>query len=185
MFGEKGAICGRDSGTHRHGALTMNASIAAQDLISHRAYMLRFAERRVRDRSLAEDAVHDVFEAVLSGRAVFAGRSALRSWLTAVLKNKLVDRVRDDAAYQSIDDEEDGAAATWACDAPRPDEVAEQRERLAHTLERIDALPEGLREAVTLRLVHDQPSEAVCGRLGITETNLFVRLHRARKLLAS
>jgi RNA polymerase sigma-70 factor (ECF subfamily) len=146
--------------------------------------MLRFAERRVRDRSLAEDAVHDVFEAVLSGRAVFAGRSALRSWLTAVLKNKLVDRVRDDAAYQSIDDEEDGAAATWACDAPRPDEVAEQRERLAHTLERIDALPEGLREAVTLRLVHDQPSETVCGRLGISETNLFVRLHRARKLLS-
>jgi RNA polymerase sigma-70 factor (ECF subfamily) len=164
----------------------MQAHIATQDLIAHRTYMLRFAERRVRDRSLAEDAVHDVFEAVLSGRAVFGGRSALRSWLTAVLKNKIVDLVRERAAYVEMgDDEDEGAAPQWAAHAPGPEETAEQRQRLAQTLERIEALPETLREAVMLRLVHDQPSEAVCKRLGISETNLFVRLHRARRVLAS
>lgn len=164
----------------------MQASIAADDLISHRSYMLRFAERRVRDRALAEDAVHDVFEAVLSGRAVFGGRSALRSWLTAVLKNKIVDLVRDRAAYVEIGDEEDdGSTPQWAAPAPGPEETTEQRQRLARTLSRIETLPDTLREAVVLRLVHDQPSEAVCERLGISESNLFVRLHRARRVLAS
>ena len=163
----------------------MNTTVAAQDLISHRSYMLRFAERRVRDRSLAEDVVHDVFEAVLSGRAVFGGRSALRSWLTAVLKHKIVDLVRDRSAYVELGDEDDEAVAPqWSAQAAGPEEAAEQRERLAQTLARIEALPETLREAVMLRLVNDQPTEEVCERLGITETNLFVRLPRARRVLA-
>src|SRR3954463_9913511 len=79
------------------------ASIA--DLVAPRAYLVRFAQRRLGDPMLAEDAVHDVFEAVLSGRAAFAGRSALRSWLTGVLKHKIVDLVRRRPALESIDDE--------------------------------------------------------------------------------
>ena len=63
------------------------------DVVAHRAYLVRFAMRRLRDPMLAEDAVHDVFEAVLSGRATFAGRAALRSWLTAVLKHKIVEEM--------------------------------------------------------------------------------------------
>ena len=55
------------------------------------------ASRRLHDPALAEDAVHDVFEAVLSGHAPFEGRAALRSWLTAILKNKLVDVIRQRA----------------------------------------------------------------------------------------
>ena len=87
-------------------------------------------------------------EAVLSGRAAFGGRSALRSWLTAVLKHKIVDRVRRDANLLSLDadaddDAEAGPAFHVACPQPRPDEVVEQRERLARVLKGIDALPAG------------------------------------------
>ena len=64
----------------------MNATASRlAEVVSHRSYLVRFAQRRLRDPMLAEDAVHDVFEAVLSGRASFGGRAALRSWLTAVL----------------------------------------------------------------------------------------------------
>ena len=38
---------------------------------------------------------------------------------------------------------------------------------------------------VRLRVLHDQPTEAVCQALQISEENLFVRLHRARKQLLS
>ena len=69
-------------------------SVAWAEMVEHRSYLVRFAQRKLRDPLMAEDVVHDVFEAVLSGRAVFAGRAALRSWLTAVLKNKIVDMVR-------------------------------------------------------------------------------------------
>ena len=68
--------------------------ISMAELVAHRPYLVRFAMKKLRDPALAEDAVHDVLEAVLSGRAVFSGRAALRSWLTAVLKHKIVDSLR-------------------------------------------------------------------------------------------
>ncbi len=156
------------------------------ELISHRAYLVRFARRRLRDPVLAEDAVHDVFEAVLSGRATFAGRAALRSWLTAVLKHKIVDTVRRQARYAPIDDavDEQGGPAI-ECPQPGPGDIAEQRERLAQTLARIETLPRGLRDAVRLRLIDEQPTATVCATLGISADNLFVRMHRARKQLLS
>ena len=108
--------------------------IAIAELVSHRPYLVRFAVRKLRDAALAEDAVHDVIEAVLSGRARFGGRAALRSWLTAVLKNKIVDTLRRaDHHHDALDDDEggEGAAHGVACLQPRPDEIAAQREELA------------------------------------------------------
>ena len=154
------------------------------ELLSHRPYLVRFAQRKLQDPALAEDVVHDVFEAVLRGRAAFGGASALRSWLTGVLKHKIVDLVRQRRAMQSLDDADDNAEIlALECPQPQPDELAEQRQRLQRTLQRIDALPPGLRDVVRLRVLNDQPTEQVCQALQISEENLFVRLHRARKQL--
>ena len=165
-------------------------ALAWNDVLAHRAYLVRFAQRKLHDPMLAEDVVHDVFEAVITGRASFGGRSALRSWLTAVLKNKIVDLVRQRAAYESFDDasDDDGpdsGVASIECPQARPDALAEQREFLARTLERIDQLPAGLRDVMHLRVLQDQSTETVCRTLAISEENLFVRLHRARKQLLS
>lgn len=167
-------------------------AVSWAEMLSHRSALVRFAQRRLLDPSLAEDVVHDVFEAVISGRAAFGGRSALRSWLTAILKHKIVDLVRQRSGLCSLDspaagddDEDRPAGHDIACPQPRPDEVAEQRERLAQTLARIDALPDGLRDAFRLRVLQDQPTGAVCEQLAISEENLFVRLHRARRQLLS
>ena len=168
---------------------TVLPGIAWAELVSHRSYLVRFAQRRLRDPLLAEDVVHDVFEAVLSGRAVFAGRAALRSWLTAVLKNKIVDTLRrgDHQHHDALDDDEggEGAALGVACLQPRPDEIAEQQQLLMLALRRIEALPPGLRDVMRLRVLEEQSTEEVCRALGISEDNLFVRLHRARKQLLS
>jgi RNA polymerase sigma-70 factor (ECF subfamily) len=158
---------------------------AWDEMLAHRGYLVRFAQRRLRDPMLAEDVVHDVFEAVLSGRAAFAGRSALRSWLTAILKHKIVDLVRQRVGLESLDAGEEDEPLERVSLAAQPDELAEQRELLAQTLRRIETLPRGLREAITLRVLHDQPTETVCQALAITENNLFQRLFRARRLLAA
>lgn len=163
----------------RHGA-----AIAWSELSSHRAYLVRFAQRRLRDTAQAEDAVHDVFEAVLSGRASFGGRSALRSWLTAILKHKIVDTMRRDDRYESLDDDATDHDPT-PCPLPLPEEQVAQRLLLARTLHRIGALPAGLRDAMQLRVLEDQTTAEVCSALGISEDNLFVRLHRARTQLLS
>jgi len=162
-------------------------------LLAERQALVRFARRRLLDPSLAEDLVHDVFEAVASGRARFDGRASLRTWLTAVLKHKIVDLVRARQGHESLDawsgwtgggdGESQEAPQELECPQPRPDEVAEQRERLARTLERIRALPQTLRQAFERRVLADEDSAEVCQALGITENNLFVRLHRARTQL--
>jgi len=164
---------------------TATTSIA--DVVAHRAYLVRFAMRRLRDPMLAEDAVHDVFEAVLSGRATFAGRAALRSWLTAVLKHKIVDTMRRSPLHESLADADDadGPGHDVACPLPGPEEVVEQRELLGQALAGIEALPAGLRDAIRLRVIDGRSAESACRELGISEENLFVRVHRARKRLLS
>ncbi len=160
--------------------------VALQEMVSHRSYLVRFAQRKLHDPMLAEDVVHDVFEAVISGRAEFAGRAALRSWLTAILKHKIIDLIRQRARVDSLDEHTlDDAALALQCPQPRPDEVTEQRQRLQHMLARIEALPAGLRDVIHLRVLQDQPADAVCDALANSEDNLFVRLHRARKQLMS
>ncbi len=164
----------------------MGVPVPWRDMVSHRSALVRFAKARLHDPMLAEDVVHDVFEAVLSGRAAFAGRAALRSWLTAILKHKIVDLVRQRAGTEGLDvDDEDGQALAIECPNPRPDEIAEQRQLLAHTLARIDTLPTGLRDVVRLRVLQDESTEEVCEQLAISEENLFVRLHRARRQLGA
>ena len=165
----------------------MTATASLADVVSHRAYLVRFAQRRLRDPMLAEDAVHDVFEAVLSGRASFGGRAALRSWLTAVLKHKIVDTLRRSHFHESIDagDGDESRGTDVTCPAPRPDHVAEQRQLLARALARIGELPEPLREAMRVRILEDCSTAEACAELRISEENLFVRVHRARKQLLS
>jgi len=169
-------------------ALQASCALGWHDLAPQRGYLVNFARRRLLDPALAEDLVHDVFEAVMTGRAVFGGRSALRSWLVAILKHKIVDLVRQRAGHDSLDssdDDGDHEGPQFACPQPQPDEVAEQRQRLARVLARIQALPATLRSVVELRLLRDESTEDVCRALAISEQHLFVRLHRARRVLAS
>ena len=157
-----------------------------EDMLPHRDYLVSFAKRKLQDPALAEDVVHDVFEAVITGRASFAGRSALRSWLTAILKNKIVDLIRQRASTDLWDDEsETGPCASLACSQPRPDEIAQQREAVRQVLRGIADLPKSLRDAMQLRVLFDQSAEEVCKALSITENNLFQRLFRARQTLLS
>jgi len=173
-------------------ALLAGAPVAVDwaDLLPHRAHLVQFARRKLMDPSLAEDLVHDVFEAVVSGRAAFAGRSALRSWLVGILKHKIVDLVRQRSGHDSLDGtgasdcEDDDTGIEIESPLPGPQEVAEQRQRLRQTLARIQALPDSLRRVVEMRLLHERNSGDICQALEISEQNLFVRLHRARRALA-
>jgi RNA polymerase sigma-70 factor, ECF subfamily len=167
---------------------TQPAGLCWHEVLAHRDYLVRFARRKLHDPALAEDVVHDVFEAVLGGRAQFGGRSALRSWLVGILKNKLVDLIRDRVRYSALDSDEeesDESSSQPVCGAPGPDDLAEQRERLAMVMARIQQLPEGLRDVMEWRVLNDEPTEVVCERLGISQDSLFVRLHRARARLAA
>src|SRR5213076_1602732 len=59
-----------------------------------RPYLLRYAALQLRDRPTAEDVVQETLLAALAGEGAFAGRSNLRTWLTGILKHKIVDAIR-------------------------------------------------------------------------------------------
>ncbi len=171
------------------GAAPDSVAVSWAEMTAHRSYLVQYAKRKLLDPALAEDLVHDVFEAVASGRAVFGGRSALRSWLVAILKHKIVDLIRRRTGHDSLDaydnDDDAGQAHELVCQQPGPAEVAEQRQLLRRLMQRVEALPASLKRAVELRLLQGQETSEVCQALSISEQNLFVRLHRARKVLAS
>lgn len=170
-------------------AVPAPAVVGWGSLMPHREYLVRYAERRLLDPALAEDLVHDVFEAVMTGRASFAGRSALRSWLVAVLKHKIVDLIRERVLVTSLDadrDDDGEPVSSWEpeCPAPGPHDLAELRQRLARALAGIAALPEPLKRVMELRVLDDADAAHVCRELAISPENLYVRLHRARVQLA-
>jgi len=85
----------------------------ARQIESHRGYLMRVAQLQLRDRDAAEDVVQDTLLAALSGSG-FAGKSSLKTWLTGILKHKIIDAIRKKqrepvvvAAFGDIDSELD------------------------------------------------------------------------------
>src|SRR5215208_4957802 len=60
----------------------------------HRGYLLRVARLQLRNDELAEDVVQDTLVAALQGAAAFSGKSSVKTWLTGILKHKIVDAIR-------------------------------------------------------------------------------------------
>jgi RNA polymerase sigma factor (sigma-70 family) len=60
----------------------------------HADYLYAFAVKRVSDEDLARDLVQDTFLAALQKVESFEGQSSERTWLTAILKNKIIDVYR-------------------------------------------------------------------------------------------
>lgn len=173
----------------------------AAELVAHRGALLRFARQRVRDEALAEDAVQDALLAAIRSADRFAGQSSLRTWLIGILNHKIQDVFRRETRYVPMaqdDDGEDRLPAARAAGLPGDEteppagtgrgadpvaEVAGRRLRAALETE-VAALPESLREVFRLQALEGVGTADVCARLGITEANCWVRLHRARKRLA-
>lgn len=178
-------------------ASVTGVAAAALDLAIHRGAMLRFARRRIRDAELAEDAVQDALLAALSSRESFEGKSALRTWLIGILNHKIQDVFRRESRYvrQGASEGEEGdesgedrlletQPAMGAGDTHDPLREVAQRRMQAQLAREVDALPPTLKEVFVLQVIEGISTEEVCQRLGITEANCWVRLHRARKRLA-
>jgi len=72
----------------------MDARTFAAEIEPHRSYLMRIATLQLRDRDAAEDVVQDTLVAALAGQSGFTGRSSLKTWLTGILKHKIVDAIR-------------------------------------------------------------------------------------------
>lgn len=167
----------------------------------HGDALFRYALLRVRDREVAEDLVQDTFLAALQARARFAGQSSERSWLVGILKHKVLDHFRrglreqpgaeaDVAAGEEEQDDAFDEAGHWKLDRTAPLDWPDdpggvlERKQFWDVLGRcLGELPPRMARVFSLREIDDVGGDEICASLGITQSNLWVLLHRARKHL--
>jgi RNA polymerase sigma-70 factor (ECF subfamily) len=165
----------------------------------HGDYLFRYALTRLRDEAQAEDLVQETLLAALRGREAFAGRSSERTWLVGILKHKLIDHFRrgaretpagdllaDVPAHDEFFRDSGEWAGHWeAAFAPGSWELtpatALERAEFWEVLDGcLGALSERAARAFMLRELDGCPSEEICEVLGVSRSNLWVLLHRAR-----
>jgi RNA polymerase sigma-70 factor (ECF subfamily) len=165
-------------------------------LSAHGDYLFNLAVGQVRDALVAEDLVQETFLAALKARQRFAGRSSDRTWLVGILRHKIYDYLRrvcrerptrSDATPMRADHEAWDDSVLWAHDVAaeclepsRRMELNEFRDALSAALGK---LPPRIAQVFQLYQVEERPNREVCERLNISESNLWVMLHRARKQL--
>lgn len=178
----------------------MEAAIDEKLLARERKSLYLYAMMRLRDADLAEDAVQDTLIAAVQALDRFEQRSSLRTWLMAILRNKITDIVRSRAREVPAgdlleeadgDDEAEGMFRPdghWdASAAPRswgqPEAAAEQTQ-FWQVFERcLKGLPARTGEAFFMREVVGDSIEDICKNLDVTQTNCSVMLFRARARL--
>lgn len=163
-------------------------------LNEHGDYLYRFALARLRNQHQAEDAVQETMLAAIKGNS-FEGESSARTWLTGILKHKIIDLQRKQIREQSLSDLMDTDASEGGMDdffdqkghwleKPQawemPDNILEQKQFLGVLSKCMDKLPAKLATLFMLRDVHEVDNEDICKELEITATNAWVMLYRAR-----
>lgn len=168
------------------------------DIESHRTYLVRYALSQLRDAELAQEAVQEALLAALESISTFSGKSTLRTWLTSILRFKIIDMQRriviDRARVETADfaaDADDGAwldehfddTGHWR-NPPQawsdPQAALEQR-RFWEAFERcLGALSTVRGRVFFKREVMGEETATICKEEGITESNCWVILHRAR-----
>ncbi len=151
---------------------------------SQRVY--RVALSVVRNFADAEDVVQDTFVSALQHLHQYSGRAKFISWLTRIAVNNSLARVGSRSrTLNLIDDEEHPLAAQVPDPKPNPEQQVAAAQGSEILKRAIDALPESHRKVIALRALHELDTKTVAEQLGISEENVKVRLHRARRSLRS
>jgi RNA polymerase sigma-70 factor (TIGR02943 family) len=164
--------------------------------VEHREPLLRFALQRLKDYGAAEDLVQETFLSAWHGRGQFRGDCSERTWLTGILRNKIIDFYRRRSrrpAVLATDLEasaaEEGVMLSWIERQPDRDDrhrpgAATDRHEFMMELERaVDRLPAKMGRAFRLREIEGRSTEEITRELNISKANLWVLIHRAKQSL--
>jgi len=162
------------------GRIASGDRLAMQVLFArHHLRVYRFVLRLMRDESVAEDLISEVFLDVWRQADRFEGRSAVSTWLLAIARFKALSALRrkvdenlDDEAAEAIEDPTDDPEAALA----KKDKSTEIRKCLA-------GLSAEHREIIDLVYYHEKSVEEVAVIVGIPEATVKTRMFYARKKL--
>lgn len=159
-------------------------------------YLYRYAFSRLRDNAATEEVVQETFLAGIRFQDRFTGEGAERAWLLGILKRKIIDYVRmrnrydRDGSYEDSNDpsaqlfDKNGNWKAGAFSSFVPADTVESQEIWGIVQDCLKHLPKGQADVFVLSVMEEMETEQICKELGITPSNLWVRLHRARLALA-
>jgi len=171
---------------------------AATWVDEHGDCLYRYALARVRKPEVAEDPVQETFLAAVRAYDKFGGRSSVRSWLCGILKHKIIDHYRKAGRETSFTDLEflsdeysdkfvpqgfwqhENGPHDWQPDAAK---VMERGEFWMTIRQCLSKLPQRIADVFAMREMEGVTSKEICVILSISESNLWVMLHRARMAL--
>ena len=164
-----------------------------------RSDMLRFARLQLRDESVAEDVVQEALASAYSSKSRFSGRSQFKTWVFAILRNKVVDLIRSrsrgktesltdsDGSDREVEElfnregfwHKESRPAAW----PQPDQALDNDQFWQVFELCMQVMSESTARVFTMRELLDLNTAEICAELGISESNCWVILHRARSRL--
>jgi RNA polymerase sigma-70 factor (ECF subfamily) len=157
--------------------------------------MYTWAFFKTNNQEIAEDLVQDTFLAAFQSIAKFEGKSEPKTWLFAILKNKIAEHYRKQYRNPTITESQSGnslfdtlfdANEQWIKEQ-RPKEWQDEQANLLddaafiNTLHGcMDKLPDNWRAAIQLKYLEEKKGELICQELEIAPTNFWQILHRAK-----
>lgn len=169
-------------------------------LIDLRQQMLKFAILQLSSLQLAEDAVQEALASAFQHIGSFTGRAAFKTWVFAILKNKIIDIIRqksrlmtmselfkDEESELSIDALFDASGHWHKYEAPQawpsPEKMLEQQDFWIVFDACLNHLPAKYAQVFMLREMIELSSDEICEKLGLSVSNLNVLMYRSRTKL--
>ena len=158
-------------------------------------YLHNFARLRLRNFDAADEVVQETLLGGLQSFHQFRRQATELDWLMGILRNKIADYARrkvrsrhDQLHDQSTLNKKNfiGLSLPVDCSAwsANPTDEAEREEFWAIIEEALEDMPDGPGAAFRLSVIECCDAAEICQILSITNSNLWVRLHRARAYLA-
>ena len=163
-------------------------------------YLFSFALLKVKDIPLAEDLVQETLIAAITAEKNFSHQSSVRTWLTSILKHKMIDHFRrqgrrelaiGDLVNQNETDDVDlffKSNGQWV-EKPEvflnPESALKQKEFWKVFQHCLSGLKTKQAEIFLAKEIHGMSNAEICKDFSITPTNAWVLTHRARISLSS
>jgi RNA polymerase sigma-70 factor (ECF subfamily) len=169
-------------------------------------YLFSIAMLKTRDKTLAEDLVQETFLSALKGYDGFQHNSSEKTWLTSILKNKIIDHYRkkdvlrnteaylvetEHAFYDHFFSPDPTQKGHWVEKAyPKSWETAADHSIIEKEFSAIlelclSKLPSKLLPVFMARFMDEENAENICKEFNLTSSNYWVILHRAKLLMRS
>lgn len=170
-----------------------------QEIDEIRLQMVNFARLQLKESDLAEDVVQETLVSAYKNLHAFRGQAALKTWLFAILKNKIIDLIKarartvnvselieEECPHQFFDD-----TGYWQSETYEPKEwedvnqITYKKEFWAIFDICLNKLPAQQARVFMMREHLEMSNEYICSECGITTSHLHVILYRARLQLQS